>query len=439
MLFLLLACSSPPPTPEPAPAEPRVKEKPPPDAPEPGLIDEEAEAPSTGRWHKARTLNEEIEALEAIGYVGSSEGGPKASTGVTVNEKGSAPGVNFWLSGHRAEARLMDAEGKDLHVWSLPIQQALPSVKVRKKDVDSQFWRRAHLFPNGDVLAIYEGKGLIKIDKDSKVLWALPNRAHHDLQVLEDGRIWVLTRKAHVVERVRKDKPILEDFATLLSADGKVLKQVSILEALLDSESAPIFERRRMHKGDVMHTNTIQELDGSSAKHGAAFAKGNLLLSSPELAAIFILDPAKKKVVWHHTGKNKRSKSHMATYDRQHEPIISRGGDAILLFDNKGPGGGRSAVVEFQLPEMKEMWRYQGSEEAPFFSNVCGSQQRVGDKENTLVVETTHGRAFEVNLAGEIVWEFHNPHRAGPNKEFVAWIADLVRYPVDYPEFLSKR
>jgi hypothetical protein len=34
-------------------------------------------------------------------------------------------------------------------------------------------WRRAHLFPNGDVLAIYEGFGLVKIDKDSKS-WSGP-------------------------------------------------------------------------------------------------------------------------------------------------------------------------------------------------------------------------------------------------------------------------
>lgn len=412
-----------------------VVSRPPPIEDEPGITGG-YEPKGPGRWAKARTLDEQIEALEAIGYVGSSEGTRALRTGVTVHEKASAPGVNLWLSGHRAEARLTDAEGRDLHVWSVPIEKAFPSMNVRDGDADSHFWRRAHLFPNGDLLAIYEGKGIIRIDKDSEVVWALDNRAHHDLHVLDDGRIWVLTRVAHMVERVRTDKPILEDFATLLSPDGEVLKSVSILDALLDSDAASIFERRRKHKGDVMHTNTIFELDGSSAEHGAAFAAGNLLLSSPELAAIFIVDPAKERVVWHHLGKNSRSKEHMATYNRQHDPTITRGGDAILLFDNKGPGKRRSAVVEFSLPDMEEIWRYQGSRQARFFSNVCGSQQRVGPDGNTLVVETTQGRAFEVTSDGDIVWEFRNPRRAGENGEFVAWIADMVRYPTDYPTFL---
>ncbi len=57
------------------------------------------------------------------------------------------------------------------------------------------YWRRAFLYPNGDLLAIYEGFGLIKIDKNSHLLWANPLRFHHDLWIdPASGDIWALSR-----------------------------------------------------------------------------------------------------------------------------------------------------------------------------------------------------------------------------------------------------
>src|SRR5205823_1508683 len=62
-------------------------------------------------------------------------------------------------------------------------------------------WNHCRLFPNGDLLALYNpndspyGMGLVKLDKDSKLLWRRPGAFHHDFDVAEDGRIFALTRK----------------------------------------------------------------------------------------------------------------------------------------------------------------------------------------------------------------------------------------------------
>ena len=52
---------------------------------------------------------------------------------------------------------------------------------------------------------------------------------------------------------------------------------------------------------------------------------------------------------------------------------------------------------------------------------------------NTLIVESDAGRAFEVDRGGEIVWEYYNPHRAGPHGELIATLFDVVRLPEDFP------
>ena len=61
--------------------------------------------PAPGLWSKAETsaLTEELEAMEAIGYVGGTE---EASSegGVTINDPRATTGLNFYVSGHDAMA-----------------------------------------------------------------------------------------------------------------------------------------------------------------------------------------------------------------------------------------------------------------------------------------------------------------------------------------------
>jgi len=48
-------------------------------------------------------------------------------------------------------------------------------------------------------------------------------------------------------------------------------------------------------------------------------------------------------------------------------------------------------------------------------------------------VETNYGRVFEVLTDGTIVWEFHNPDRAGDNDEYIAILPELTRLSLDFP------
>jgi hypothetical protein len=102
----------------------------------------------------------------------------------------------------------------------------------------------------------------------------------------------------------------------------------------------------------------------------------------------------------------------------------------MLLFDNN-PGYPYSRVVEFDPFTQHVLWEYRGNEQRPFYSRVGGSCQRLPGG-NTLITESTAGRAFEVTPQGEIVWEFLSPHRVGDNDELVATLFDLVRLPENY-------
>jgi hypothetical protein len=381
-----------------------------------------------GRWTKLRAtasvdaeLETQIRQLEALGYADGTQTAPSLS-GVTVHDTlRVSTGFNFYTSGHGREAVLMDMAGRELHRWSHDFEGLWPNASARRAAKGAQHWRRAHLFGNGDILAVHEGLGLIKLDKDSKLLWALANGAHHDLDVLPDGDIAVLTRRGRLISRVDPTGAVLEDYAVILDSDGREKYRGSLLEAFERSdEYRKIWEESSTRTGDILHTNSIEVLDGRFADRHPALRAGNLLLSSRVLDTVFIVDPRSNEVVW----------ALQAGFDGQHDARIV-GDGLVMLFDNFGTRS--SSSVEAYDPRTKKLaWEYAGSKERDFYSETCGAAQRLPNG-NTLVTESDNGRAFEVTAGGETVWEFYNPHRAGDRDEFIATLFMLERLPPDFP------
>ncbi|HJX28851.1 MAG TPA: arylsulfotransferase family protein [Thermoanaerobaculia bacterium] len=331
-----------------------------------------------------------------------------------------SPGLNFYVSGHAAEAVLMDSEGQVLHRWRYPLRRLWPDLAADPRNARLEYWRRAYLFPNGDLLGIYEGLGIVKLDARSNVLWAHRGGIHHDLEVLPNGEIWVLDRKGKILPRINPDKGVLEDFVTVLGPGGRVRRQISILESFERSPHAGLLSRME-RQGDIFHTNTLEVLDGRFASRHPAFRKGNLLLSVLKLDALAILDPEREEIVWARTGN----------WRRQHQPTFLDSG-RLLLFDNTGPGRNLSRVIELDPLTGEIGWQFGGAPEADFFSRTLGSNQRLPNG-NTLITESENGRALEVAPDGRVVWEFFNPHRAGERKELVAVLFEMVRLPLDFP------
>lgn len=386
--------------------------------------------PPDGRWHPAPggpaenregARQEETDRLEAIGYLtGSRE--PGGRTGVTIHHPALAgKGYNLYTSGHGPEAVLMDMAGRELHRWRLPCDRVWPPDPDVRADPDLAYWRNARLLPNGDLLAIFEGRGLIKLDKDSNLIWASRCGAHHDLDLLANGDILVLTREARINPLISGDKPILEDFITTLDGSGRKKRRVSLLSCFARApQYEEIWRASENSTGDIFHTNTLLVLRDLPAGVPAAFRTGRVLTSMRMLHAVAVVDLEEEKVVWARTG----------SFRAQHDPRLLANGN-LLLFDNLGRPN-RSRVLEFDLLQWRPAWSYVGTPERPFFSETCGSSQRL-DNSNTLITESDGGRAFEVTPGGEIVWEFRNPHRAGNRGQFIASLFSVSRLDSVFP------
>jgi hypothetical protein len=396
-------------------AEPREWESQLPDLPGTWFLQRGRATGETADDRQAR----EFERLAALGYVDGDVPAP-LSSGVTVHQEGSAhQGLNLVVSGHAPEAHLVDMSGETVHTWRFDFGDAFPGRTVPADAKGRDQWRRAHLFENGDLLAIYEGLGLIKIDRESRLLWAYDGHCHHDLEVAGDGSIYVLEREARIIPRLHETLPVLEDFITILEADGSRRERISILEALERSRYDSLLHRRRP-AGDIFHTNTIEILDGTLEGASPAFREGNCLVSILRLDTIAVVDLQRREVAWALTGP----------WREQHQPTVVPGG-RLLVFNNRA-GPDASSVVEIDPFSQEIVWTYRGDEANPFYTRTCGSNQRLPNG-NTLITESNNGRAFEVTPDGLIVWEYISPFRAGDNDQYIANLCELVRLPAAYP------
>jgi len=393
-----------------------------------------------GRWHagnwaevspdEAEELTpEQIEAFQrllSVGYVSGSQPVPLNEGVVVYDGSKTYYGLNLYTSGHMPGAVLMDMSGGVLHVWKKEFLDAwneMPGEEPPRSIKSGGFWRRVHLFENGDVIGIYDWIGMVKLDEDSNLLWANFQGFHHDLEVLDDGRIISLVREAHIVQRIHPELPILEDYIVVLDENGNELSRVSLLEAIEASEYTWLLSRLADH-GDIFHTNTVEVLDGRLADRIPGFEAGNVLVTIREIGCIAVVDLDEGKVVWALDGH----------WRKPHQATVLESGN-IMIFDNRG-NRGRSQVIEFDPVELRGAWIYRGEEPDDFYSDQCGSNQRLPNG-NTLITETDRGKAFEVTPDGEIVWKYINPAHAikksGGEREYIASVFEMIRLPPDFP------
>lgn len=350
--------------------------------------------------------------------------------GVTTYVAGKAQdGVTLYTSGSAAAAYLVDMNGEVLHEWQRPFstvwEPGFGGIKEPQPD-SHVYFRHAYAFPNGDLLAIYEGSGdtpygygMVKLDRDSNIIWSYDGRTHHQFDVGPDGKIYALTHE-FVDDEVEQfghlKRPRLEDFLVVLSPEGEELKKIRLVNSVAESDYRQMLYTVASYSlADPLHANAIKYIPPEAAANFPFAEEGQILLSFRELNGIVVLDPDTEDLVWATRGP----------WLGQHDAEVLPSGN-ILLFDNfanyRKPEGA-SRVIEFDPRTFKIVWQYAGTPEMPLDSTIRSDQQRL-ENGNTLITESDGGRIVEVTPDGEIVWEMVNPVRGGEGDKkipIVAW------------------
>jgi hypothetical protein len=309
-------------------------------------------------WQALTTTALDKEEKSDDGYAASlRESTVRQYSELAGNELIFVAGGEDYLEEHSAGngclAWIMDRRGKVRHVWHYDPELFAELKKVATVPGKSPriYPVGMHLYADGGVLACFHGSptfpygiGLARFDRDSKLIWKRELHNHHWFSVAADGRIYALTMRAvdspQAVGRTRYsiasgDGKILQEAVMILDADGNVLDEIPILEAVIESgwsgllATAGVTEARDddhyvISGGDPTHANDVQLVDSELAAAHPWLSPGDLLLSLRNLNALGILDPQTRRFKWMSAG---------ATV-MQHSPRFYENG--VLVFDSLG-------------------------------------------------------------------------------------------------------
>lgn len=324
------------------------------------------------------------------------------------------PGYTLYGVAPDLSAHLIDMDGRELHRWSVTREAVMPGAARQSRTffglLEAQVEGR-HLYPNGDLLMVYEqqamgewGGPLIKLDKDSHILWKADIKSHHALQVVGD-RIYALSQSfvpptPDPIVPSLEGMPYIDDNVTVLDADGKVLGVHSVLHALANTKSMRLAEIVPYNdRADPLHTNALDVLTEQTARFIPGAKPGQVLLSLKHLDMLAVMDLDSDTFVWALRGG----------WRAQHDAKLLANGN-ILLFDNEGglERHGKSRALEIAPSTGAIIWSYDGSDADPLASDIRGGVQRLANGD-TLISESTSGRMLEVTPDGAIVWEYVQP------------------------------
>lgn len=329
-------------------------------------------------------------------------------------------------------------EGKSLHQWKISFNKIWPAaahLDEQPGDFDQEI-NGAKLYENGDVVFNFYRIGIVKIDKCSNVIWKRPYRAHHSIYEDKDGSIWFpsVKKPQDPYSFSRQISIHFPDYIFKVSPDGKLLKEINLLETILRSNMIARLSATGTSKLTVQsngnfytHLNSVKILEGPKADAFPLFNAGDILVSIRNFNMLMVIDPDTHLVKWSMTGP----------FIRQHDPDFLDNGH-ISVFDNMGStvtgdALGASRILDIDPVTKKTRIVYEGSPGKPFVTTEKGNHQRLPNG-NILITESNSGRFFEITGSGEIVWSYIDRW----DEKRVISIYQAERYPEQYAKFAQE-
>jgi hypothetical protein len=325
--------------------------------------------------------------------------------------------------------------GNILHTWRIEprkLWEQLPYNDYGSRwDADRKTYiQGAVMLPDGDVIFNIDYLGLVRMNKNSEVIWKLPYRTHHSVFLDHHNWIWVSGRRWRSEASPSFPNvipPFAEETILKVSLDGHIEREISILESIFKSDFKGIlFAGSHTRTGDLLHLNDIDILSDELADKFIPFAEGDIMVSLRNINTILIIDQQTEMIKWSIT----------YPFIRQHDPDFTDNG-FITVFDNQDDtthdgiifGGSRILQIDPVSNEVFIVYPKKGRE--PFYTKTSGKHQWLPNG-NLLILESEAARVFEVEPKGEIVWSYIGSRVDGRN---VPEILDAIRYRDILPGF----
>jgi len=363
-----------------------------------------------------------------------------AESGVTVYDPLRAqPGVtlvtSYWFKNDEWQPaiRLLDMQGKVVHEWQVNPEKIWPESPFSDHVGDqmsspNNYVHGAWLLPDGDVVFNVEYAGLVRMNACGEVVWTVPYRTHHSVFRDDAGNFWVsgLKWRYETVDGYVHLKPDFVDETMLqVSPEGQILREIFVLESIYQSGYGDLIAGSQKTL-DITHMNDVEVLSASMADRFPSFTAGDILVSLRNINTVLVVDGTTEKVKWHFRHP----------LIRQHDPDFEPDG-RITIFDNRddmtqeGMKLGPSQLVSVNPATNQWTTVYPHTSEQAFYTQTGGKHQLLANG-NRLITEAHGGRVFEIDAAGDLVWNWIIETRGDG---LVPEVLEGTRYPAEFGEF----
>ena len=337
------------------------------------------------------------------------------------------------------QVKLIDMDGTLINSWPLDFFNIWPepSHLTEEKRPKSPFDHHSQgvlPLPDGSIIANFGYLGTVKLDRCGEVVWTVDRMTRHFVHPTSDGNYWVGANRD--IEDIPEELLFFdtkrswllgtdqrfENTMLLISPEGKVLKEVSMLKALYDAGmEGHIFDSLRIAKDDPTHHNNIEEVTKALANKIEGVNEGDWLVSFRNMNLLAILDKDQFNLKWHYSG----------AWTRQHDPDIMPNGN-IIVFNNSRDAYGfnrpqGSSLTELDPATSKAHTVYPNHGQPGFYTTIFGTHQALPNG-NIMISEGLTGRVFEITSEGDIVWEFVSQY----NDKFASIVEEAYRLDYDY-------
>lgn len=308
--------------------------------------------------------------------------------------------------------RVIDADGQTVHQWDIdwykmwPDATHLPEHHIPQGKPGTHL-HGSRLMDNGDVVFNFENLGLMRLDVCSNEVFKLAYPTHHSVFESETGNLWLPGQIYHT-EKLKDypnyQVPFKDDTVVIVSPDGKLLKEYSIMEILKRNGYEGLMymsttsSRNPKVTGDVYHLNDVEVFPSTMTE--GVFKHGDVMVSLRNINTVFVFDPETLDIRYLTVGQ----------FVRQHDPDFIDG-NTISVYDNNHIGprsfGQTSKILFFSAIDNSVTSFLQPQDNIHFYTDIMGKHQWLANG-NLLALESRNGRVLEISPEKELVWEYNN-------------------------------
>jgi hypothetical protein len=195
------------------------------------------------------------------------------------------------------------ADQKIIYEWTPDYNAIMKQVGSQNKAWTAQAKHdlrlyRPLLLPDGSLIFTNLLSPLIKIDKNSGLVWAVDGIYHHAIELDAEGNIWVPSVIAPSPFFSNILTQFKDDAITELSPGGKILLKRSVAQIFTDNGYQALLLGVGAYERDLLHVNGIQPAPAT----GKYWMKGDLLISARNRSTVFLYRPSTNKILWLQTG-----------------------------------------------------------------------------------------------------------------------------------------